>query len=187
MTSQEIREIYQNQYDLVVSSKDEKALISHYGSFSQDLVSSISTNAESLLLSKGTDKGIVKRIFSILIEGLQNIRLHGQKDEADRQLSFLILSECPDSFCLSFANVINPDDFQKVDKYIEKINSYSKEELKETYLSVLTNEYISEKGGAGLGFITTRMKSGQPLEHSYYALSDGNMLFTFKIKIAKSK
>ena len=185
MTSVEIREIYQNKNDAIMSSDKAKVLISHFGSFSQDFVSSISDNAEKLLLSKGVNKELVKRVFSILIEGLQNIRLHGQKDEANRQLGFLILSEEKTCFNVSLANVIEPDDFQKVDRYIEKINSYTKKELKETYLKVLTNEFISHKGGAGLGFITTRIKSGQPLKHSYYALENGSMLFTFQIKLEK--
>ncbi|MBL1278822.1 MAG: hypothetical protein COA33_001005 [Fluviicola sp.] len=185
MTSSEVREIYQNQSDALVSSENSKVLISHFGAFSQNLVSNIATNAENLLLSKGVDKGLVKRVFSILIEGLQNIRMHGQKDEADRQLGFLILSEDDNCFNISLANVIDPVDFEKVDKYIEEINNYSKEELRDTYLNVLTNEFISQKGGAGLGFITTRIKSGHPLEHSYYALSDGNLLFMFKIRLEK--
>lgn len=185
MTAKEIREIFQNQYDAILATGKSKILVSHYGAFSQDLVTSISNNAEKLLLSKGVEKRLVKRIFSILIEGLQNIRMHGLKDESFRQLGFLILSEEEGFFKVSFANVIDPDDFQKVDKYIEKINEYSNEELKKTYLDVLSNEFISEKGGAGLGFITTRIKSGQPLEHSYYSLSDGNLLFTFQIRLEK--
>lgn len=185
MTTVEIREIYQNQQDSVASSDDCKVLVSHFGVFSQDLVSSLTTSVENLLLSKNVEKQIVKRIFSILIEGLQNIRLHGQKDEASRQLGYFILSESANKFHISLANMISADDFQKVDNYIDKINNYSKQELKQTYLSVLENEFLSPKGGAGLGFITTRIKSGSPLKHSYFALEDGNMLFTFKIELEK--
>ena len=177
--------MYQNQSDQLILSGSAKILISHFGAFPQDLVTSIASNAESLLFSKGIDKGLVKRVFSILIEGLQNIRIHGQKDEANRQLGFLILSEQEDCFNIALANVIDPLDFERVDKYIEQINNYSQEELKDTYMDVLTNEFISHKGGAGLGFITTRIKSGHPLKHSYYALADGNLLFTFKIRLEK--
>ena len=185
MTTVEIREIYQNQQDAIVSKNDCKVLVSHFGAFSQDLVSSLTSNVENLLRSKNVEKKVVKRIFSILIEGLQNIRLHGQKDEASRQLGYFILSESCDKFHISLANMISSDDFQKVDNYIEGINNYSEQELRKTYLSVLENEFLSTKGGAGLGFITTRMKSGSPLKHSYFALEDGNLLFTFRIDIEK--
>ncbi|MGY8926848.1 MAG: DUF6272 family protein, partial [Flavobacteriales bacterium] len=69
--------------------------------------------------------------------------------------------------------------------YIEKINNYTEQELRDTYISVLTNDFLSLKDGSGLGFITTRLKSGQPLKHSYFALEGGKMLFTFKIKLTK--
>ena len=185
MTTVEIREIYQNQQDAIVSQKGCKVLVSHFGPFSQDLVSSLTLNVEHLLRSKNVNKQVAKRIFSIIIEGLQNLRLHGQKDEANRQLGYFILSESENKFHISMANMISTDEFQKVDNYIERINNYSKEELKETYLSVLENEFLSTKGGSGLGFITTRIKSGSPLKHSFFALKDGNMLFTFRIDLLK--
>lgn len=185
MTTVEIREIYQNQQDAITLQSDSKVLVSHFGAFSQDLVSSLSLGVENLLRSKNVEKQVIKRIFSIIIEGLQNIRIHGQKDEASRQLGYFILSESLNHFHISLANMISIDDFEKVDGYIERINNYSNEELKKTYLSVLENEFLSTKGGAGLGFITTRMKSGSPLKHSYFALKDGNMLFTFQIDLEK--
>ena len=185
MTTVEIRDIYQNQQDAIVSKNESKVLVSHFGAFSQDLVSSLTLGVENLLRSKNVEKQVVKRIFSILIEGLQNIRIHGQKDETSRQLGYFIFSESSNNFHISLANMISTDDFQKVENYIEKINNYTKQELKETYLSVLEKEFLTTKGGAGLGFITTRMKSGSPLQHSYFALEDGNMLFTFRIDIEK--
>tara|TARA_B110000285_G_scaffold166135_1_gene185627 strand:+ start:1356 stop:1913 length:558 start_codon:yes stop_codon:yes gene_type:complete len=185
MTTVEIREIYQNQQDTIVSKNACKVLVSHFGAFSQDLVNSLTLNVENLLQSKNIKKQVIKRIFSILIEGLQNIRLHGQKDEASRQLGYFILSESCDKFHISLANLISSDDFKKVDNYIERINNYSEQELKKTYLAVLENEFLSTKGRAGLGFITTRIKSGSPLKHSYFALKGGSFLFTFRIDLEK--
>ena len=185
MIAVEIREIYQNQCDAIALTKESKLLLSHFGTFSQNLVSSLSESAERLLSSKNIEKTVVKRVFSIMIEGLQNIRMHGEVDDTERQLGFVILSESKSFINISLANVIDPDDFCKVDEYIEEINNYTEEELRETYLSVLTNEFVSHKGGAGLGFITTRLKSGQPLKHSYFALEGGKMLFTFKIQLTK--
>ena len=73
------------------------------------------------------------------------------------------------------------NDEEKIAKYIDKINDCSNEELKEMYISVLTNEFLSHKGGAGLGFITTRRKSGNPLKYSFYPLTNGKALFKFEV------
>ena len=158
-------------------------LISHFGGFSQDLISSLSDSAEELIISSGDKKVIVKRLYSILIEGLQNIRLHGGKDGLDRQLGYLILARGDKDYRIVMANIITQEDQSKVEEYLEKINDYSPQELKETYMSVLTNEFLSDKGGAGLGFITTRMKSDNPLRYSFYALKNDLILFTFDVRV----
>ena len=62
------------------------------GRFPQNLISKISLTAEQFLIDRGEDKKIVKRVFSILLEGLNNIRIHGIRDELDRQLGYFILA-----------------------------------------------------------------------------------------------
>lgn len=181
----EIREIFQNQHDNLESDEGRKVIISHLGTFSQDLVSSLSSSTEELLVSSGDNRLVVKRLFSILIEGLQNIRLHGEKDGMGRQLGYLLIGRGKNDYRVIMANVICSEDQVKVEKYLEKINHYTMEELREAYLSVLSNEFLSQKGGAGLGFITTRMKSGNPLRHSFYALKNDKMLFSFDVHLSR--
>jgi hypothetical protein len=183
LLSLEIREVFQNQHDKLAMSKDFKVVMSHFGSFSQDLVSKLSLASEEILTSAGDKKKVVKRVFSILIEGLQNIRIHGSEDEFDKQLGYLIFASNKKQYRIIMANVIRTSDYKKLEEYLELINSYSEEQLKETYISVLSNEFLSQKGGAGLGFITTRIKSGNPLEHSFYALNEEKMLFTFSVSL----
>ena len=181
--SSEIREVFQNQQDKLAKSQDNKVVMSHFGTFSQDLVSKLSLSAEELLTSAGDKKKVVKRVFSILIEGLQNLRIHGGVDEMNNQLGYLIFASNKEEYQIIMANIIEVSEYKKVEDYLEKINSYSEDQLKENYISVLSNEFLSQKGGAGLGFITTRMKSGNPLNHSFYALDEDRMLFTFSVSL----
>lgn len=184
VTALEIKEIFQNKQDRLNTSG--KVLLSHFGTFTQDLVGSLCTSTEELLISSGDKRLVVKRLFSILIEGLQNIRLHGQRDEYDRQLGYLIVSRQEDQYAVIMANMIHPEDQEKVESYLDRINNYKSPELKEIYLTVLNNELVSEKGGAGLGFITTRMKSAHPLHYSFYGLKHEGLLFTFEVKLDRN-
>lgn len=185
ITAQEIKEIFQNQQDKL--DAEGKVLISHFGIFTQDLVSSLCASTEELLISSGEKRMLVKRLFSILIEGLQNIRIHGQRDEFGRQLGYVVVARSGEFHRILMANVIDPEDREKVESYLDKINDYSEAELKETYLTVLSNEFMSQKGGAGLGFITTRIKSENPLRYSFYQLKNGKMLFTFDVRMSREK
>jgi len=87
-----IRDVFQVKHDSLVNDESRKILVSHYGTFSQDLVGSLSNSVEELLISIGDKKMVIKRMFSILLEGLQNIRIHGGQDNYGNQLGFLIMA-----------------------------------------------------------------------------------------------
>lgn len=181
-TTATIRQYFQEQSDFLVKS-DQTILVSHFGVFSQNLVSSLTDGIENLIVSIGDKRMVIKRMFSILIEGLQNLRLHGELDSQGVQSGFLILANDDNQYKLVLANIVKKEDVPTITRYIESINNYSREELKEKYTSVLSNEFLSEKGGAGLGLITTRMKSGNPIEFSLPSIDEETSLFVLKVSL----
>lgn len=181
-----VRSHFKKVHDALVSEEGRKILVSHNGTFSQELVGSLSNGVEELLISKGDRKIVIKRMFSILLEGLQNIRLHGILDDDDQQLAFLIIGACDEDYKIILANMIERSDEEKITHYLRELNDYPPEVLKEKYLAVLSNEFISSKGGAGLGLITTRMKSG-PLNHEFHQLSDSTSLFILEVTLDRIK
>ncbi len=179
-----MRQVFQMQLDRLVE-RNYNVLVSHFGTFSQDMVGSISQGVEDLMISIGDRRMVIKRMFSILIEGLQNIRIHGELDDHKRQMGYLLIGSSNDTYCLCLANIIPVEDEERIMSFIDKINRYSEEELKSTYLSVLSRDFLSIKGGAGLGFITTRMKSGRPLGAHFFELSDEKRLFVLEVKLGR--
>lgn len=126
---------------------------------------------------------VVKRMFSILIEGLQNLRIHGELDETGQQTGFLLLSSDKHQYQLQLANIVKREESEALVTYTNSINGYSADELKEVYTSVLSNEFVSIKGGAGLGLILTRIKSGNPLNFDMVELDDEKDLFVLQITL----
>lgn len=167
------------------TEKNRSIVISHCGTFSQDLINSLVVRNEELMKSSGDKKAIVKRAFSILIEGLQNIRIHGRSDDQGNQLSFLIVAKAADRYCLNFANLVDYSIIQSIESQIEKLNLMNADEVKELYTSVLTESGFSEKGGAGLGFITMKMKSNTKLNYSILPLEDRLYLFSLEILLER--
>lgn len=180
----QIRTFFKEVHDNLVNEEQRKILVSHNGTFSQDLVGSLSNGVEELLISKGDKRIVVKRMFSILLEGLQNIRLHGQKDAENNQLAFLIIAANDASYKILMANMVDQVECKKIASYLDELNDYEEEDLKTRYLETLSNEFISAKGGAGLGLITTRMKSG-PLGYQFHDLSDDHALFVLEITLPR--
>lgn len=178
---------FEDQYKTLSEGSDSSVLIAHFGEFSQDLVNSISEGAESLLLESNTKKSLVKRIFSILIEGLQNIRLHGVKDSTEAQHGHVILGKDDSAFKVSFGNYVYNSNIRNLTTHLNKINSLDKPEVKQLYLDVLGNGFISEKGGAGLGFITIAMKSRNVLDFGFEKVSNEISYFYFNVRVSNEK
>lgn len=179
----DIQSTYNRYLERFVSEDPRIVSVKHFGVFSQDLIDSLATGVEDLMVSFGDGKKVMKRVFSILIEGLQNIRIHGEKDEFDRQLAFLLFAKNNLSYKIVFGNIIQNEDREILTSYLEKINNLDKDELKELYCSILGNGYISKKGGAGLGFLTMRMRSENKLSYTIENLDETKSLFTVEVKI----
>jgi hypothetical protein len=182
--AQKVRALFKEVHDGLVNNENRKILVSHNGSFSQELVGSLSNGVEELMVSKGDHRVVIKRMFSILLEGLQNIRLHGKQDAEGSQLAFLVIAAAEDSYKVMMANMVENSSIDKIQTYLNDLNTHNEHILKEKYLDVLSNEFMTVKGGAGLGLITTRMKSG-PLLYRFEDLDDDNSLFILEVNLPR--
>ena len=136
------------------SIDESNVFVSFFGELSQDMVNDLSIETEGKMIESGDKKVIVKKAFNILVEGLQNIRLHGAKDSNGIQTSCLVIVKNKLTYKILFGNLIPNKIIKTISSKIELINSSNLDQIKEMYVSTLTNGIISKKGGAGLGFIT---------------------------------
>ena len=124
-------------------------------------------------------KGPIKKIFFISVETLQNMLLHGHKNNQGEQHNFFILVKNGENLKVISSNLVANASIPALEKQIQTINSFDDEKaLKAYYLEHLENNTMSEKGGAGLGFITIGMKSGNKLKVDFKKINDQFSLFT---------
>jgi hypothetical protein len=169
------KEFVRQQYEkmLTLHQQEESVLVSHYGELSQAVISNLEGSVEEKITSLDISKGPIKKVFFISVETLQNMLLHGQKNNEGEQHNFFILVKNISS------NLVANTSIPALEKQINTINSFDDEKaLKSYYLEHLENNTISEKGGAGLGFITIGMKSGNKLKVDFQKINDQFSLFT---------
>lgn len=186
LMAQQIRQYFQDCQNKYTSVENRAILISHCGTFSQDLINSLVQGNEELMNSVGDKKILIKRVFSILIEGLQNIRAHGELDEEGKQLGFVLIAKEKDTYKINFGNIIKSSDSDFLKNHINKLNTLSAEDIKMLYTKVLTEDMFSAKGGAGLGFITMKMKSNNSLAYMISNLSDSLSLFSVEVLLDRT-
>lgn len=177
---------YSNQVHADYSSLLEAAtasqlVVAHCGTFTADDVNGIAFELEEKLKDSGARKGIVKRLFSIIIEALQNIRLHGLSHPQGGPGAYVVVKKIEEGYLLQTANIAAPQSQESLTNRLNKLNSLEGEALKQHYMDVLTNGEISEKGGAGLGFITIAMKSRNTVEFNFKPLQGEQDLLLFEM------
>lgn len=165
------------------SIDESNVFVSFFGELSQDMVNDLSIETEGKMIESGDKKVIVKKAFNILVEGLQNIRLHGAKDSNGIQTSCLVIVKNKLTYKILFGNLIPNKIIKTISSKIELINSSNLDQIKEMYVSTLTNGIISKKGGAGLGFITMAMKSKNNLNFNFEAIDSDISCFSVELTL----
>jgi hypothetical protein len=160
-------------------------VMAHCGVFSQDLVNSLGEGAEEILIASNEKRQMIRKIFSVLIEGLQNIKIHGEPNKENIKSGILVLARGEDCYKISFGNLILNDLVPAMNERLTELNLLDEIQLKERYMQVLSEGILSNKGGAGLGFITMRMKAKSSLNFHFEKVSDEKSVFTFELVIKR--
>ena len=153
--------------------KQGEVIVAYKGVIDSDIIANILTLVETKLEDVDIKNTIKKRLYNILVEGLQNLYHHVDmpkdftKTEQESNIGIFILSYTDDGFRMSTGNFVKHEKIDSIQQKIDNINSLSPEELKDFYKFVLNNQTFSEKGGGGLGLIDIARKTGNKLEYNF--------------------
>jgi hypothetical protein len=150
------------------------------GLFTQNITDSILALTENNLESVGESSKVKKRVFSIMVECLQNVTRHQTTDVVEvvepEQAGIFVIQTKNNAYQITSGNVVEKQAIPHLLELLEKINSLEKDALKEYYKEILEDGSISKKGGAGLGLIEMARKSGNKL---HYDFKDINSLISY--------
>lgn len=159
------------------------------GSFSYPAINAHLIELKESLSLHVEDKLQLKKAYKILVECFENINRHALASpldvDAKRPLGFVIVGNHHDQIKICLGNFILNQLVEAQNDRMNKINNLSEVELKEYYRSHINNTGISDKGGAGLGFMDMVLKSGNKLKFNIINFNESKSLFTLTITINK--
>jgi len=152
------------------------------GQFDKSITDQILSLAEKDLDATGEKDSIKRRIFFIMVEGLQNITRHQDEVEntEDELQGIFIIQRMKDEYIITTGNIIENEHIESLKEKLETINSLEIGELKKHYLTQLRNGRLSDKGGAGLGLIEMARRSGNQLIYDFKPVNDEISFFYFQ-------
>jgi hypothetical protein len=111
-----------------------------------------------------------KRLFMFVLESLQNIAKHGDREHHGR-MSMVTYSRTDDGYTITTGNVIASDHVQGLKKRLDEVNKLEIKDIKDLYRQILNTSEFSKKGGAGLGLIEMAIKTGNKLDYDFVPLN----------------
>ena len=165
-------------------------LLAYKGSITTDLINNVLEDIEEKLEKADEEAKIRKKVYNVLVESLQNLYHHVEelpddiKKEFDTKFGVLVIARDEGNIKISTGNFITSEKIKFLKDKIDKINSLSKEELKDMYKFILNHQKLSAKGGGGLGLVDIARKTGNKLEYTFQHYEGDYYFFNLDVYIS---
>lgn len=166
-------------------------ILIYEGEFTQEVTKSVLAMAERNMDSFGEQSSVKRKVFNVMVECLQNISKHAENYEPGRYAknnAIFMIGKRETDYLLTSGNALMKDDVPDMTRKLNELNQMDKAQLKERYKKIIKEPGgLSEKGGAGLGFVDMARKSGNPLDFNFESIDDKLSFFSVKITIPRKK
>lgn len=178
-------------YDYYKKIKSSKISIAYEGEISHEITKAFSSLAESHIAIDNESNSLQKRVFHVMVESLQNVNKHSAEkydiNSATDGQGIFFISKTENEYTVTTGNVVNRKDVPELTNVLEKINGSNKKILKDLYKEQIKKGRLSDKGGAGLGFIDIVRKTGEKLIYSFLDINEKKTYFVLTSTVSRIK
>jgi hypothetical protein len=164
-------------------------ILAYKGSITSELINDVLEGVEKKLEDANEESKIRKKIYNVLVESMQNLFHHieeyheGINEDLDPKFGVLVIEKENGLYKVTTGNFVNSTKIKFLKEKIDKINSLTKDELKDMYKFILNHQKLSAKGGGGLGLVDIARKTGNKLEYAFYNYNNNYYFFNLTIRI----
>ncbi len=162
-------------YQFYTEMRSHEIIIAYEGDISHLLMKSLASVVEDNMIA-GKEASLVRqRVYHVMVECLQNITHHAFRDEKMQNLpahNILLVTRTDGQYHVITGNPVHVSKTGELKNMIDKINVTEDERLDEMYKKQLVKGKIAVTGGAGLGFIDIRRKTGSLLGYHFLPIDD---------------
>lgn len=178
-------------YDFYVKMRKNKINLAYEGEITHDITKAFTSLTENNMSKEEDDSSVQKKVFHVMVECLQNISKHAANrhnvvTSKDGRGIFLV-SKGETEYNVTTGNIITSDKIDELKGMLENINNLDKAGLKMLYKQQMREGRLSDKGGAGLGFIDIARKTGEKLIYSFLKINDNKSFFVLTSTISRIK
>jgi hypothetical protein len=157
------------------------------GSISPDVGKEVLYFNEAKLAEEEKESGIRRRVFSVLVEILENVSKYtpaGKDAEREFGMPVILIRLDGKVYSLTTGNLILNTAVKQVKKKIDAINSYDRTGLKEFFRKSLLRQTDKTDSTGNMGLIHMARKSGGKLIYVFEKVNEKYSYFTLTVKVA---
>lgn len=163
--------------------------IVYLGDFSHEITRMFTSMTETKMDKKSEKRKVKMRVYHAMVETLQNINKHSDEIWEDDNIGggLFMIGNKDDTYYVITSNKIHVSKIDGLRSAIDEVNNATPEELKAMHKKQMREGRISNKGGAGLGLIDIRKRTGSMLEYHFIPNDEETQIFIFKVEINAEK
>jgi hypothetical protein len=147
----------------------------YQGGFNDVITEKIVSLSEYNIKNRAELKKMRKKLSFIMVESFQNIIRHApevsENEDSGKPSSIFFVRNIKNTYFITSINLIDNVKAQILSGKLNHINSLDSEELKTLFIEILSDDNLSDKGGAGLGLIEMARKSGNNISYDFLKVS----------------
>jgi hypothetical protein len=154
------------------------------GHISTDVEKEVLTFTETKLAEEDVELTLRRRIFSVLVEILENVAKYspGREPEEKFGMPVAMIRLEDDVYTLTTGNLILNEKVEDLKRKLDTINKYDKVGLKELFRKSLSGQTINSNSTGNMGLIDMARKSGSKLVYQFEQI---NELYSYYVLIVK--
>jgi hypothetical protein len=172
-----------SNFDLTEYRKWDEIVMGYRGAINQDLIIMFLKLAETKIYPKYKSPAFRRKIFSVLIETLQNIHKYAIPDETGFNNAYFLVKKTKSGLQVATGNMVNPEAKSKLEKKIEIVNNADITELKALAKKKLFEERNPTFDSVGVGMYDLAIKSNKNLTFNFHPAEDGLSFFTLEVEL----
>lgn len=177
-------------YSFNESMESKNVKLVYKGEITHQVTKAFTSITETNMMVEEEPNSVQKKVFHVIVEFLQNISKHADYmgDESHEEGSgVFLLCKDDENYVITTGNILMKQKEAAIGEVLDKINSLDKEGLKALYKQQIKEGRLSDKGGAGLGFIDIAKKTGNPLDYKFVPLNDEFSFFIISSTISRTQ
>lgn len=177
-------------YQFYKEMKAHEITLVYEGEITHQITKAFTSLTESNMAKEEESNSVQRKVFHVMVECLQNISKHADEVTVNDYLfsgrGIFMVSKRETEYAVTTGNAIDNDRIEGIRNMLDTINGLNKEELNEMYKKQIREGRLSDKGGAGLGFIDIKRKTGNRLEYHFLPVGENISFFLLTSTVSRN-